>query len=372
MAGKKRTFGSAVKTLFLVLNVLAALALLVSYTALYVDPRQYWPLAVFGLLYPIILALNLLFVILWIIFWKKYFLISLVTVLAGITQLLTLWPVRFSGERPVPPGSFRIVSYNIHGFRYPPKTGLANQEDILKFLSGLDPAIVCLQEFSPRGKETPVSLSGRLNLSYASFRNYYPDRRNSMTGLAIFSRFPVVADHFITDSRNMVFAMAVDVASGTDTFRLFNLHLASIRFGSGEVSFYDNLMNTEAEKIRLSDGFTRILEKLKKAFLMRSEQVDLLDGAVRKSPYPVIVAGDFNDTPFSFSYHRMTSILKDAYRQAGTGLFGNTYAGQLPSYRIDYILFDPGFHAYDYRRHVVPYSDHYPVSSFLSPLKKSG
>jgi endonuclease/exonuclease/phosphatase family metal-dependent hydrolase len=370
MTGKKRTFGSAVKKILLFLNLLAVLALMAAYTALYTDPRNFWPLAFFGLSYPIILVINLFFVLIWILFWKKFAFISLLLILAGFNQILTLYPVRLTAQGEPPAGAFRILSYNIHGFRSPGKENTSSQEEILRFLDRVKPAVVCFQEFTPRGHENAVSLGNRLVLTNAYFQNYYPDnKRGVASGLAIYSLFPMTGSSYLIDSQNRVFATWVDLAVGGDTIRCFNLHLAPIRFGSKEVAFYDNLINNET--IHLGHGLQGMLGKLKKAFLNRSEQVDRLSDALKRSPFPVVIAGDFNDTPFSYSYHRVTGNLKDAYRQAGSGLFGNTYAGELPSFRIDYILYDPGYRAYRYIKYPVNYSDHYPVSTLIAPDRQT-
>jgi vancomycin resistance protein VanJ len=52
-------------------NHLAAIALLVSYLAPYVSPENFWLLSFFGLGYPILVAINLVFVLYWAIQLKK-------------------------------------------------------------------------------------------------------------------------------------------------------------------------------------------------------------------------------------------------------------------------------------------------------------
>ena len=86
---------------------------------------------------------------------------------------------------------------------------------------------------------------------------------------------------------------------------------------------------------------------------------------IRKSPYPVIVCGDFNDTPVSYAYRTVLGDLKDAFVESGRGI-SNTYNGILPSFRIDYILYDPKFSAGNYRRDKVYLSDHFPVRCLLN------
>ena len=55
-----------------------------------------------------------------------------------------------------------------------------------------------------------------------------------------------------------------------------------------------------------------ILRKLKRAFLKRASQVEIIQEYVRRSPYPVILCGDFNDTPVSYTMGTLTNELKDA------------------------------------------------------------
>ena len=92
-------------------------------------------------------------------------------------------------------------------------------------------------------------------------------------------------------------------------------------------------------------GSISILRKLKSAFVKRAKQVDALHEYISKSPYPVILCGDFNDTPTSYTYHTVRGGLRDAFVDSGTGMSG-TYAGKLPSFRIDYILYDKKFKSF--------------------------
>jgi endonuclease/exonuclease/phosphatase (EEP) superfamily protein YafD len=82
------------------------------------------------------------------------------------------------------------------------------------------------------------------------------------------------------------------------------------------------------------------------------------------SPYPVIVAGDFNDTPVSYTYRVMRRGLNDAFVEAGYGA-GFTYRGKYPPNRIDYIIYGEGIECTDFDIVKVRYSDHYPVIAYF-------
>jgi endonuclease/exonuclease/phosphatase family metal-dependent hydrolase len=114
----------------------------------------------------------------------------------------------------------------------------------------------------------------------------------------------------------------------------------------------------------IKTGSRRIFDKLKTAFAIRASQVDNLSYSISQSPHPVILCGDFNDTPNSYAYQQLTANLKDAFMESGKG-FGNTYIGKLPSYRIDFILHDDHFASWNFYRELINLSDHYPVTCII-------
>jgi endonuclease/exonuclease/phosphatase (EEP) superfamily protein YafD len=105
--------------------------------------------------------------------------------------------------------------------------------------------------------------------------------------------------------------------------------------------------------------------RLKTAFALRAEQAKVIANYISDSPYMVIVMGDFNDTPQSYAYRKIRRGNTDAFRKAGRG-FGNTYRGELPSFRIDYIMHDEALVPYDFKRIKIDYSDHFPIITWLS------
>jgi hypothetical protein len=163
-----------------------------------------------------------------------------------------------------------------------------------------------------------------------------------------------------------VFAVYSDLLIDEEKIRVYNVHLESIRFEYDDYSFYTSLSEPDLDKHKFKDGFSKIIEKLRKAFIQRAQQVDILEQSIEKSPYPVVVCGDFNDTPSSYTYNILTNNLYDSFRKAGGDFLGRTYAGSFPSFRIDYILFSKSFKAYEYHKFDIDLSDHYPVSVFLN------
>ncbi|MBK6345563.1 MAG: endonuclease/exonuclease/phosphatase family protein [Bacteroidales bacterium] len=129
--------------------------------------------------------------------------------------------------------------------------------------------------------------------------------------------------------------------------------------------FVSELTNQAEDQVLFSENSKKILRKFKQAFISRASEAREVAEQIKQSPFPVIVCGDFNDTPSSYTYKKMSEGLSDAFKESGRG-FGQTYAGRFPSFRIDYILHDPEMQSSGFRRTRVPLSDHYPVSTYIS------
>ena len=97
---------------------------------------------------------------------------------------------------------------------------------------------------------------------------------------------------------------------------------------------------------------------------IRAKQAEILTNHIASSPYPVIVCGDFNDIPVSYTYRTLSQNLNDAFEKRGFG-FGTTYSGNIPALKIDYILTAKRIKIFNCTILKVPYSDHYPMVSEL-------
>ena len=107
-----------------------------------------------------------------------------------------------------------------------------------------------------------------------------------------------------------------------------------------------------------------LMKKLREAYQRRSVQVRKIREHMNSSPHPIILCGDFNDTPTSYAYHILSKRLKDSYVKRGSGL-GTTYNGNLPNLRIDYVFADPFISILDHDLIHTDLSDHYPISVTL-------
>jgi endonuclease/exonuclease/phosphatase family metal-dependent hydrolase len=357
----------------LVLNLIAASFLLLSYLASYVDPRIFWPLSFFGLGYPWLLLLNLLFLVLWLFRNPRIALISAACILLGWKFILNTIGFRESTAIDVPKSSqnfLRVMTYNVHYFKkFDYQNDKIIKDQMLDVIRREQPDVICIQEFMTRKK-------GEYNL-IKSFKkilqtNHYYFKANidndyEALGIAIFSKFPIKSTGHISfpNTAKGNEAVYTDIEVKNKLFRVYNVHLQSISFQPEDYQYLkkvtDEITNVESSR--------RIGSRLKRAFLKRSEQAKLLKTHTNSCTLPYIIAGDFNDTPASFSVSTLSKGLKNSFYEKGSG-FGITYNGDFPNFQIDYILATPDFNIKSYRIIDKKLSDHYAVRSDLEMKQK--
>lgn len=369
MKKTKRHFSFFTK-LMLFFNGIVVLAMLLAYLAPVTDPRKFWPIAFFGLAYPPLLLLNVLFCVYWVIVRQsKLALISVITILVGYNVLLDNVGFSFSKNKTPQtstPGKIRILTYNVHNFQ---KDGVTKDDTVrrgmLRTMAAIKPDVIGIQEFFTRNKGRYAmndSIRDILNMLY---RHSEPNMKTDQEeiGVSIFSRFPIVSKGSVAiapagSGNQCIYA---DIKTDGKIVRFYCLHLQSIQFEQQDYQYIDTI--TKKGKADIAST-RRLGAKLKRAFLKRAEQVFKIKQHAAQSPYPYIISGDFNDTPASFAVSQIQKGLKNTFREKGLGL-GRTYNGDFPNYQIDYIMATPQFNVLSYNIVQQKLSDHYPVYADL-------
>ena len=353
--------------LVLLLNCGIAIALLISYLAPVTDPRKYWVIAFFGLAYPPVLLLNVLLIVYWVFRKSWYALLSVLCILIGVNVLQN--NIGFNwGENSQVPGdnAVRIMTYNVHNFKkYSKGRDTSTKTEILALIKDEAPDVIGIQEFFTR-KRGRYAMTDSIKKGLG-FKHYYFENiignTDETIGIAVFSKFPITNTGFIplseASSENQ--CVYVDIKKANRTFRVYSVHLQSIKFKSEDYQYLDTVTKHGRTDITST---RRLAGKLKRAFIRRAEQVFTIKEHTKTCPYPYIIAGDFNDTPTSFAVSQMAKGLKNTFREKGVGL-GRTYNGDFPNYQIDYVLASKQFDVKSYRIIEKKLSDHYPIVSDL-------
>jgi endonuclease/exonuclease/phosphatase family metal-dependent hydrolase len=364
---KKKKFSFFSKTLLLG-NLVAAALLLLSYTASFTDPHSFWPIAFFGLAYPLFLAINVVFIILWLLKSPKFALISLVCILAGYKFLTGYIGFRETTAITVPKSSqnfIRVMTYNVHSFKqFGDKNDTFTKDKMLDIIRKEEPDVLCIQEFFSRTKGE-YNFRKLISEVMKSERYYFvPSVKNDYEaiGMAIFSKLPII-DKGSIPFDNVIGngALYIDLKFHGKPFRIYNVHFQSISFQPEDYKYLKDVTKEIDTDVKSS---RRIGSRLKQAFLKRSDQVKLIRAHAAECKTPYLVAGDFNDTPVSFAVNTMSSGLNNSFRQKGSG-FGITYNGDFPNFQIDYILASKEFNVKNYLIIDKKLSDHYAVRSDL-------
>jgi len=345
------------------------LALLFSVSAKYTSPLLFWVPAFFGLAFPYLFVLNFVLVIYWLILFNPF-------IIFGFTALCISIPTAYRYVQISSPASknqskqLKVTSYNSMLFDlYNWKKNKESRNNILATLSEINPDILCLQEFytsEQKGDYNNIEAVKELMRTKFYHSEYTTTLRDlDHWGIATFSKYPIVNQGkivFNTKSNNV--CIYSDLVINSDTIRVYNIHLQSISFTKGDNKFLDDIISEERDAQNEVGNSTNILRRLKRAFLMRTKQVEMVVLHMKTCRYKIILCGDFNDTASSYAYQKLSKNLKDAFMEKGMGL-GRTYAGKWPQFRIDYILHSKKLRCNKYQRSNETFTDHFPITAFF-------
>jgi endonuclease/exonuclease/phosphatase family metal-dependent hydrolase len=354
------------RILLVACTLLLVPALLLSYASMYVHPDRFWPAVFFGLAYIIVLTGNVLLAIAWYFASRKVFLFMLLLLLAGLPAHLSTFS--FGSKRPPAADGreIRMVTYNVKGFDFTSEK--PERDAIMDALAYCEADILCLLEFNsyhdhPKEPSNIDRVMKETGLPYLHYYKAYENRKATRSyGVAIFSRYPIIGKGRLDypSLSKMNTTIWADIDLGYDTIRVYSSHLQSNQLTHSDFEF---IGKTEVGDTLGFDS-RRVAGKFRRSYTLRAGQADSIRASLELSPHPVVVVGDFNDTPVSYTYRTIRRDMDDAFLQAGKGI-GATYI-PFPFIRIDYILYSPElWRARSYDRIRVKGSDHYMVKSVL-------
>lgn len=361
------------KRSFIIAHIGIVALFLLSCANAFLHPEKWWFFALLGLAFPFLLLLVILSLLCCTLFRSRWAFLSLGALLLGysnIRALIGFHPGDFNTTRSEQ--SIRILSWNVRWFdeqKRVTKGAYPSRKQMLAFIQEQNPDILCFQEYFETNKVNYSNLKDiqKMNYPYCYKVIDYGRKGGPMeVGVAIFSRFPITDSFRIrypgpVKLRAAESLIACDIVIGGQTIRVFNTHLQSVLFQKED---YERLRIIRTADDSILDASKSILKKLRQGYASRGRQVDIVREQLDKSPHPVVICGDFNDVPNSYTYFHIRGNRQDAFIAASNGI-GRTYSDVAPTLRIDYIMADKRFEVIQCKRFKVPYSDHYPVLADL-------
>lgn len=332
---QKSVLGVFLDTLMLVVTVVVAIVFIATLFVPMLDPRGWGEVTTLGLVAPFVYVAQLVVMLYWIMRWRLLMavpMILLCVIGAFSVSLFYKFEVRrsYSGKA-YERTAIKVMTYNVRSFI--DDNGERSIDSMLSIIKGLNPDILCLQEFGFREMVDSMLKSMNTLPKTVSRSNLSP---------AIYSRYPIINAQRVDSMKEVVWA---DIVVREDTFRIFNTHLHSTEIRRADNVYLENheYLEDEGSEQHLRDMVHRLSENNK----LRAEQVDTISQMIAASPYPTIVCGDFNDVPVSNTYRRMSHRMRDAFREQGRG-YSYTYRGFFDMLRIDYVLSSRDFTTLSY------------------------
>ena len=355
------------------INIVIALVFLLGCYSNWFDPEKYWftGLATLSAFYALLLLIA--FLLFWLFTKPVLMMISIISLLLAWQPMKHLFKLRLSPNFTMKKQNshIRVMSWNVEHFDIlEHKSRPQGKNEMIDLVNTYTPDVACFQEMVgsdsiPRAINYIPYFMKRLNMAdcFYSYNHKLDFDNDHHFGVIIFSKYPVINKKTVgypPYDYNSIFQY-VDILKGSDTFRVFNFHLQSLKFSDRNKQYIEDPTLKDETDIENSKN---ILSKFKRGFLKRGIQSNRIKEEINKSPYPVIVCGDFNDVPNSYAYNRIGEGLNNAFAEKGAGI-GRTYSGISPTLRIDNIFSDQRFEILQYIRVQKKLSDHFPIIADL-------
>ena len=315
------------------LNIALVVLMIAAGYSDYVSPARLSVAVLMGLSFPVFVAIDVAFVVVWLLFRVRYALVPIVGLLLVYPPVRCYYPY----NRVVEPSdsAITLVTYNVWNFNSIHRGD--EQSDIVDYLSSCGADIVCLQEAgcSP----------WRRNWIHERLVRVYPHSATALSAnyndeIALYTRFPVVGTEDIAYGSRTNKSAAFMLLIGGDTVVLVANHFESIGLSDDEKQALRNVVEgtDSAESARPSARL--LLGKVSEAAAVRAPQAEAVAdyiASVRSRGLSVIVCGDFNEGPVSYVRRTVARSLVDCYVAGGRG-FGFTYKKGGIWVRIDHVM----------------------------------
>lgn len=341
-------------------NIATILIMLLAGFSDHFDPICHPNLALLGLAFPVFVLINLGFLVFWLIFKPRRAIIPIMGFVCGYSPIRRYLPLNVGRE--IPENAIKVITYNVNHIAYDRFKTADNP--ILQYLVKQKADILCMQESGY--KKELRQLSDSLLLPVYPYHETMRSHSNESDLLAIYTRYPILKKELIEYESKGNVSVAFHLLVDGDTVVVVNNHLQSIGYTESDKDAFNQIIKGETNKEVAEVESRKIVDKYQKAMVQRYPQVDSVLNYIDKyAGYSMIVCGDFNDGPISYTRRMLSRNLVDCFVESGTGL-GITYHKKRFYVRIDHILCSEDWMPYKcVVDNEIKESDHYPVICWL-------
>lgn len=350
-------FWKIIHSFILTINFGVVLLLLLCGHAYMVKPEHSVLSSFLGYAFPVLALINLFFVFYWGVRLKLWILVPLFGILLTLDSAQSWFPLHFKQEA-ASGETLKVLSYNVEFLTHAGKDSVDGLNPIVAYIRDLNPDIVCLQEvgneFIQKGR-----FEAKTKEVLKAYRYFASGEKEDRFSVVCMSKYPILRFHRIEYESMSNSSWVYDIKKGKDTIRVINNHLESNKLNREEKDQYTEIIQKrESAKITKVAGL--LGNKVGKSTRIRGNQADAVSQVIHDSPYSVVVCGDFNDVPGSYTYRKIRSDILDCWVEKGNG-WGHTFHENLFLFRIDYLLHSPDIRCVNVHVDHVHLSDHYPI-----------
>lgn len=367
-----RHLGKYLRYLLWGINVFFAIFLIFSAFSPYINPIYHPILSCAGMTFPAFLIINLLFLLFWLIVFRKYVLFPLIVFIICINQIRAYIPFNIPNKE-IPCDAFKLLSYNVMAFANDERHTDDNPNPVLEYILNSNADIICLQEFIMGKDKYHLQKKDIDNaLKDYPYKTYLQIGSNE-NGLACYSRYPILSQKLLPYESMYNGSAMYQLNINGDTVVILNNHLESNKLTYEDKKVYVDMIKSP-KKNKVEHGARLILSKLAEAMAIRARQTQLISHIVdslKVKGRDIIVCGDFNDTPISYTHRIISENLRDAFVQSGNGI-GISYNQNGFYFRIDNILLSKNLRSYNCTvDNSIKDSDHYPIWCYIAKEKEN-
>lgn len=326
---------------------------LLCYISILISPAVFWPTVFLSLAIPFIIGLNFLLLIFCLFRRSKLIVFPLLGLLAGTPFIYRT--VSFNKPQ-TGADNLSVLSFNAKLFRKA-KIYSAFSGEMINWVVNDSSLVKCIQEYSTNNRWAELDVTGQLELKgYHSFTFSSKMKNNEHSnGMAIFSKNEILKGAVILEDSSTANAiMYADIKWHSQILRIYNVHFESMSLNLYHFKNPDNAYSK----------WRGLISKLRHGSVNRQDEINTLIKHTQTSPYPFIICGDFNETPYGYNYHKLNSHFDNSFEQAGNG-FGFTLNSVLFFLRIDHQFYGKGIVAQQFKvDRSMTISDHFPTVGY--------